>query len=159
MFLEIKLRLGVDDLVDQLEVLPLQEVGIRLVPGRHGQDLPVELRSDDRSHVVIAAPVAFQLSQLPALELLLETGVVHLVGKLQQALDVPAIALQTAVQVAATALHRLQLSDVVLVLVATELDVTRLSSIEHLLYYTKNHTKRSIIRPNTARGKKSEEYR
>ena len=159
MFLEIKLRLGVDDLVDQLEVLPVQEVGIRLVPGRHGQDLPVELRLDDRSHVVIAAPVAFQLSQLPALELLLETGVVHLVGKLQQALDVPAIALQTAVQVAATALHRLQLSDVVLVLVATELDVTRLSSIEHLLYYTKNLTKRSIIRPNTARGKKSEEYR
>ncbi len=77
--LEIKLRLGVGDLADQLQVLPVQEVSIRPVFGRHGKHLPIELSFDDRSHVVIAAPVTFELSQLPAPELLLETGVVDLV--------------------------------------------------------------------------------
>ena len=80
LLLEVKLRLGVDDLVDQLQVLPVQEVSIRPVFRRHGKHLPIELRFDDRSHVVVAAPLALELSQLPALELLPETGVVHLVG-------------------------------------------------------------------------------
>jgi hypothetical protein len=80
---EVELRLGIDDLANQLQVGLVSEVGIGFVLGRDGEDLAIEFALDDRPDVVIGPSVAFQLGQFTTFEFLLETGVVHLMGEFE----------------------------------------------------------------------------
>lgn len=78
MAFEVELRLGIDDLIDEFKVGEVEEVVIGFVSWRDGKDLTVEFALDDGTDVVVGPTVAFQLSELSAFELLLETGMVHL---------------------------------------------------------------------------------
>jgi hypothetical protein len=81
--LEIKLGFDVNDLINELQVGDIKEVGVGLMPRGDGKDLPIEFTLYYRSDVVVRPSMAFQFGEFSAFELFLEAGVVHLVGNLE----------------------------------------------------------------------------